>query len=118
MTKTGVNNLSQQLCELCGIKPKLIQINPPMRAEGQEEWADAIVKKVYPDFEKPENFVRLFNLNYVQDTTICSMMTCRHKQIKNSNEFIKELVIFLQFYSGLEYTDRIKQAIAAEEWEY
>jgi hypothetical protein len=24
MTKTGVNNLSQQLCELCGIEPKIL----------------------------------------------------------------------------------------------
>lgn len=54
MTKTAMNNLSQQLCELCGIKPKLIQINPPMRAEGQEEWADAIVKKFTPTLKSPK----------------------------------------------------------------
>lgn len=137
MTKTGVNNLSQQLCELCGIEPIFLS-NCSFENEvrlGRSEGIDickyengecscsecelgTTYTALFPDFENPENFVRLFNLNYVQDTTICSMMICRHKQIKNSNEFIKELVIFLQFYSGLEYTDRIKQAIAAEEWEY
>ena len=131
MTKTGVNNLSQQLCELCGIEPKILYKSKSNLSSGtcwktREEYKNSACNQSwsetentrYPDFEKPENFVKLFNLNHVQDTTICSMMTCRHKQIKNSNEFIKELVIFLQFYSGLEYTDRIKQAIASEEWEY
>ena len=137
MKQTGVNNLSQQLCELCGIEPIFLS-NCSFENEvrlGRSEGIDickyengecscsecelgTTYTALFPDFEKLENFVKLFNLNHVQDTTICSMMTCRHKKIKNSNEFIKELVIFLQFYSGLEYTDRIKQAIAAEEWEY
>lgn len=50
MTKTEVNNLSQQLCELCGIEPKEKTYCVGIRFNAGKY-------KVYPDFEKPENFI-------------------------------------------------------------
>lgn len=61
--------ITQQLCELCGIEPR------PVLDKNKQTLVVDKLAFVYPDFEQPENFVRL-------------------------------------------YTDRIKQAIAAEEWEY
>lgn len=127
MKQTGVNNLSQQLCELCGIEPKLIQINPPMRAESQEEWADAIVKKVYPDFENnAENFVRLFNLQVeeVEDNqikpTISGFLSDYH-WFNDTSAFLEMLIYELKEedeYNTIENQWRIaiKQAISQAKW--
>lgn len=46
-----MTNLSKELCEICGIEPKLDGSNPALS-----------VQPVYPDFEQPENFVKLFKL--------------------------------------------------------
>lgn len=64
-----VKELSKQLCELCGIKPKYYFYDP-MHKEFIEIIHKAYLKlkneyqtkEVYPDFGKPENFMRLFVL--------------------------------------------------------
>lgn len=44
------NNLSRQLCEICGIEPKII------------EDYDSNEYEIYPNFEQPENFVKLLEI--------------------------------------------------------
>ncbi len=70
MTKE-TKTLSQQICELCGIKPRRVK---PLLCEikgykhltcefcVEEAGKCKTEKKVYPDFENPENFVRLLEL--------------------------------------------------------
>lgn len=56
-----MTNLSKQLCEICGIKPKLNCINCPHPCEAacnNCSYSDLI----YPDFESLENFFKLFSL--------------------------------------------------------
>ena len=56
-----MTNLSQQLCEICGIKLKLNCINCPQPCEtacNNCSYSDLN----YPDFENPENFIKLFTI--------------------------------------------------------
>ena len=56
-----MTNLSKELCEICGIKPKLNCINCPHPCESacnNCSWS----RLIYPDFTEPENFVKLFKL--------------------------------------------------------
>lgn len=56
-----MTNLSKELCEICGIKPKLNCINCPHPCEtacNNCSYSDLN----YPDFEQPTNFVKLFKL--------------------------------------------------------
>lgn len=53
-----MTNLSKELCEICGIEPKWIKY--------ETETTDGCInlgsKKVYPDFEQLENFVKLLEI--------------------------------------------------------
>ena len=46
-----MTNLSKELCEICGIEAKLDGSNPALSGQ-----------PVYPDFEQPENFVKLLEI--------------------------------------------------------
>ena len=46
-----MTNLSKELCEICGIEPKLDGSNPALS-----------VQPVYPDFEQAENFVKFLEI--------------------------------------------------------
>ena len=48
-------DLSRQLCELCGIEPKWIKY----KVETTDGCINFGLKLEYPDFTKPENFVKL-----------------------------------------------------------
>ena len=62
-------DLSKKLCELCGIKPKFFAL-----MQSEENWEEipesvyykikdcSTTKIIYPDFTKPENFVRLLEI--------------------------------------------------------
>lgn len=55
--------LSKQLCELCGVEPKKVEKRCKECNLNMEECGCFdCYKEIYPDFTKPENFVRLFEL--------------------------------------------------------
>ena len=119
-----MTNLSKVLCEICGIEPKLDGSNPALS-----------VQPVYPDFERPENFVRLLNLP--TETIIKNGQTIPAKNIwwivnmdaKNCEalapyyfeDLLTHLIVVLEnenkIYSD-EFVNRIKQAIRETEWVY
>ena len=86
------NDLSKQLCELCGIEKKV-------------------------DFTKPENFVRLLNLTLPQKgiPTIAEFVTYEHLTITDSNDFLAKLIEMLKDDS---YVADIKKSIREAEWVY
>ena len=53
-----MTNLSKELCKICGIEPKWIEY----KTENTDGCINFGSKKVYPDFEQPENFVKLFRV--------------------------------------------------------
>lgn len=84
-----MTNLSKELCEVCGIEPKTTE------DYNLNEY------KAYPDFEQPENFVKLYEIISKQSRT----------------EILNQLVRRLRVEAGW-YTDELKQSIREAEWVY
>lgn len=144
MTKTGVNNLSQQLCELCGIEPR------PVLDKNKQTLVVDKLAFVYPDFENPENFVKLEEImlkelakerltvvkwvhewsdsilmhEYIMITKCGHKFQFKHKDLYIDNWFVERenrtdcLILFILWKVMPICGEAIKQAIAAEEWEY
>lgn len=134
-----MTNLSKELCEICGIKPYYKCKNVPClnfifdtgicnitesvcnpyECKNDYEpdtthrsWKDG--QAVYPDFEQPENFVKLFNLQYNQTTLAASITS--DNSILNTKDFIFHVIEELKnIYFD---TSEIKQAIRETEWVY
>lgn len=118
-----MTNLSKELCEVCNFST--LFFNPETET----------LARVYPDFEKPENFVKLLNLP--TETIIKNGQTIPAKNIwwivnmdaKNCEAFapyyFEDLLIHLivilenkyKIHSD-EFVNRIKQAIRKAEWVY
>lgn len=135
------NNLSRQLCELCGIEPVIedsckisdkywknshkikgihddyVQRYCPYDMECTAECEYFYEKQIYPDFTKPENFVRLFDLTLPQKgiPTIAEFVTYEHLTIADSKDFLAKLIEMLKDDS---YVADIKQSIREAEWVY
>ena len=118
------NNLSKQLCELCGIEPKyyfydirhkeFIEINHKTYSKFKNEYQ---TKETYPDFTKPENFVRLFNLTLPIRgiSSIAEFVTFEYLTITDSKDFLKKLIKSIQEpYTENEVIKSIREA----EWVY
>lgn len=70
----ATNNLSRELCEICGIKPmyRLKDINALYNEYNYDEFCEMRLNKglliptgtkaVFPDFTQPENFVKLLEI--------------------------------------------------------
>lgn len=87
------NDLSKQLCELCGIKQTV-------------------------DFTKPENFVRLFDLPIVNNgTRTVGYFVVYEFTMKTIKEFIEGLIIKLE-RTQFSITKEVKQSIREAEWVY
>ena len=136
-------NLSKELCEICGIEPKRVR---PFLCDKNKENIPCEVciekhgkchsqKEIYPDFERPENFVRLLNLP--TETIIKNGQTIPAKNIwwivnmdaKNckalapyyfENLLIQLIVILENKYKihSDEFINSIKQSIRETEWVY
>ena len=126
-----MTNLSKELCEICGIEPKWIKY--------ETETTDGCInlgsKKVYPDFEQPENFVRLLNLpteiikKNGQEFSAKSIWWIVNMDAKDYNalapyyfdDLLIRLIVILENknkkYSS-EFLCKIKQAIREAEWVY
>lgn len=89
------NNLSRQLCELCGIE---YEKQEPVAA------TDGVVQayaKTKLDFTKPENFVRLYEILYEQSL----------------EDYLKYLCIRITYEKGWS-NEAMKAAIREAEWVY
>lgn len=53
-------NLSKQLCEVCGIEPKCINCGRTVSEDNP--CPEPCNEQKYPDFTKPENYIKLFSL--------------------------------------------------------
>lgn len=102
------NDLSKQLCELCGIEYEKTITDDP----------EAFVPyKLTLDFTKSENFVRLFDLTLPQKgiPTIAEFVTYEHLTITDSKDFLKKLIKSIQEpYTENEVIKSIREA----EWVY
>lgn len=102
-------SLSVQICEVCGVKPEIIQ---------DYELNDI---EVYPDFESNNNFVKLFELSFSTKSgkkfTI-SQVLCESIGFKFSDKrtFLIQLLNFINICESSGR--RIKQAIRKTNWEY
>lgn len=107
------NDLSKQLCELCGIERKWIKYT----TETTDGCVNYGSRLVYPDFTKPENFVRLFNLETKRKkkSTVAEWVTFENLSIKNVREFLEELIEIIE--SDI-FVDKLKQSIREGEWIY
>lgn len=102
--------LSKQLCELCGIEGKWI--------EYETETTDGCInlgsKLVYPDFTKPENFVRLLKIGL---DIFKEFRLERHSMSMEPEEkLITDCLIRTSddFYP----VNKLKQSIREAEWVY
>lgn len=107
-------SLSEQICEVCGIKPEIIQDYELNYIE------------VYPDFENNNNnFVKLLELPIDYDdidgnvaTTIFSItLYCFKFSCKTKVEFLKQLLDCLKDSKAPYLIKQIKQAIRQADWE-
>ena len=102
------NDLSKQLCELCGIEyEKTI-------TDGPEAF---VPYKLTLDFTKSENFVRLFNLTLPIRgiSSIAEFVTFEYLTITDSKDFLKKLIKSIQEpYTENEVIKSIRKA----EWVY
>lgn len=119
------NDLSRQLCELCGIKPKFFALM--QSEENWEEIPESVYYKIkdcsttriiYPDFTKPENFVRLFDLPIVNNgTRTVGYFVVYEFTMKTIKDFIECLIIKLE-RTQFSITKEVKQSIRKAEWVY
>ena len=153
------NDLSRQLCELCGIEPVIedsckisdrywknshkikgihddyVQRYCPYDMECTAECEYFYEKQTYPDFTKPENFVRLLNLPteiIIKNGRaipaknmwwIINMDVKKYGQLAPyyCDDFFIRLILLLQNenkYYNDELINRIKQSIREAEWVY
>ena len=103
-----MTNLSKELCEICGIEPEII------------EDYDSNEYEIYPDFEQPENFVKLYGLpvkigSNEPAETIAHILSGRF-HIFDVEDFISALYKYLSGYN--RYGAQIIQTLRAEEGKY
>lgn len=126
-------DLSKQLCELCEIEPKIRYFLKFMHVEYETTKEDIVARseifktgvlkitkvvRDYPDFTKPENFVRLFNLPIVNNgTRTVGYFVVHEFTMKTIKDFIECLIIKLE-RTQLSITKEVKQSIREAEWVY
>lgn len=124
-------NLSQKLCEICGIEPRMYFVDcgtPECMAEDYRQCfkcPEATPIEIYPDFEQPENFVKLLELKIHFNDFFCTRQTNIKRYINlyrpphtNCKNF-DDLEILIKAINGdFEDNNNIKQAIKDEEWVY
>lgn len=104
------NNLSRELCEICGIKPEIIQ---------DYELNDI---EVYPDFENNnDNFVKLLELKILTGCTLWGFLSLKGVYMSRKETVLKTIYFILS--NKVKFLDnksreQIKQAIKSEVWKY
>ena len=121
-----VNNLSRELCEICGIEGKYLEYT----TEATDGCVNLGKKRVFPDFTQSENFVKLLNFYYrffqsvdlYADDREASELEARGEQISVQNDFLKILIFDLQnrvhgFNLDINF-EVFSQGIRETEWVY
>lgn len=130
-----MTNLSRQLCEVCGIKRKRKIFD--QRCDNTCKYLDktdvydpckrgnnpcpTYIKYVYPDFEQPENFVKLMELKVKGlsggNLTLMGILN-KEYWLSDRQDYIRFLCQY--FISDLTpyWQDKLKQAIREMEWVY
>lgn len=98
------SELSRQLCEICGVEPKLDGSN--FALSGQP---------VYPDFEQPENFVKLIESGPFK-SIIVMLSSGFLVPFANRKEGLKNLISFLEDKKDKKNIEKLKQTIKETEW--
>lgn len=115
--------LSQQLCELCGIEPKIeCGFNCPYHDEEapvcsyQQE--NNKCYEQYPDFEKPSNFVKLLEIPMFGYSI--GYFVFNRWETCNREDFISNLISLIDEYERekIDYSKHFIKAIKNADWEY
>ena len=104
------NNLSRELCEICGIEGKWFEYT----TETTDGCVNLGKKRVFTDFTQPENFVKLFELN-IPDNSVtvgAAICFCNRRHLNNRDDFLESVIQLAK------YNNDIKQAIREMEWVY
>lgn len=140
-------SLSEQICEVCGIKPKYKCKNVPclnfmadsgicMLKDGftkcnpetceddyipdtnHRNWKEA--EAVYPDFENNNNnFVKLLNLDFSpRFKSLLHYITSIFCSTNSTKDLLVQMLHELKFNSQSDTVKQIKQAIRQADWEY
>lgn len=138
-----MTNLSQQLCKICGIEPKQFTKDfktrekaasfgrkitgiPKFRGNkfdiGSYTDNQSIYQvhwKEFPDFEQPENLVKLLEIIHAR-MSIEGLLMDEIDEASLTRRFLKLVIKFLNGELGYIETkiNAVKQAIRAEEWKY
>lgn len=128
-----MTNLSKELCEICGIKPKKVEKRCKECNLNMEECGCFdCYKEIYPDFEQAENFVKLqkllieigmgFDIQLFDYPTKLQIRFCWDDEnftFKIFGDSLEE--VFLRFaiqICELDDEGDIKLAIREAEWVY
>lgn len=127
--------LSQQICELCGMKPRYKYIVKGQSTEltVDKDWliwkfkdrknksVFKVIKviKTYPNFENPENFVKLYELMIDEENTLTGFivivlthLNCLPNIPCNRKSYLQVLLAILQEKSIQQtWIEKIKQSI-------
>lgn len=101
--------LSEQICETCGIEPKIIQ---------DYELNDI---ELYPDFENNNNnFVKLLELKILTGCTLWGFLSLKGVYMSKKETVLKTIYLILS--NKIKFLDdksreQIKQAIRQADWE-
>lgn len=123
--------LSKQLCELCGIKPKCI--NCGQTVSDNNPCKMPCTKQKYPDFGKPENCLKLIEIlsNYMDDEDRGISITQNRvalgepiglqtddseRKLDFKQKILKLLIDSFEF--PFENDKKLKQSIREAEWVY
>lgn len=109
------NDLSRQLCELCGIE---YEKTIPFVLTNENGIVQSYKKQTL-DFTNGANFVRLFDLktnNHTNVLTIAYVITNNHA-ICSTEEFLYYLLCELRADKGFAISN-VKQSIRGAEWVY
>ena len=104
-----MTNLSKELCEICGIKPEII------------EDYDSNEYEIYPDFENNNNnFVKLLELKILTGCTLWGFLSLKGVYMSKKETVLKTIYLILS--NKIKFLDdksreQIKKAIRQADWE-
>ena len=106
------NDLSRQLCELCGIEPKCV--NCGQTVSDENPCPKPCDRQKFPDFTKPVNFVRLLKI------WLAIFGEFRLERYSMSMEPEEKLIIDCLIRTSDDFypVNKLKQPIGEAEWVY
>lgn len=112
-----MTNLSEELCKVCGIEGKWIEY----KMETSDGCVNSGVKKIFPDFYEPENFVRLLELKILTGATLWGWLSAQGVFMAQRKNVLKTIYLILS--EVVKFCDKstlesIKQAIREADWIY